>query len=79
MTDSVAKSIGQKRVEMVLNRMIALSNGDEDYTELFTECLEDMLDEIVGEDAFGTELQDDPRGDGREGEWNMWKVQGVGD
>lgn len=29
------------------------------------------------EDAFGTEGQCDPRGDFRDGEWSMKRVQGV--
>jgi hypothetical protein len=39
--------------------------------------LEYVLDILQDEDFFGTEGQDDPRGDFREGVWTMQKMQGV--
>lgn len=67
----------QKRIKMVLERMITLSMEDTNYAEAFSTILEDGLSEIRDEDGFGTEAQSDPRGDGREGSWSMKCVQGV--
>lgn len=41
------------------------------------EVFADNMDEILDEqgDAFGTERQCDPRGDFRNGEWNMWEIE----
>lgn len=41
--------------------------------DLFAEKMDDILDEQG--DAFGTERQCDPRGDFRNGEWNMWEIE----
>lgn len=67
----------QERVEKVLTRMIKMSNGDEDYAQWFSEDLEKILENMLNEDAFGTEGQADPRGDGRDGNWSMNHVQGI--
>lgn len=39
--------------------------------------LEGMLTELAGQDFFGTEGQNDPRGDFRNGEWSMDRVEGL--
>lgn len=67
----------QDRVVRVLNNMIRLCEKDETYVEMFSEILDDVLDDINHDDGFGTEGQDDPRGDFRNGEWHMWHVEGV--
>lgn len=67
----------QDRVVQVLNNMIRLCQKDETYVEMFSEILDDVLDDINHDDGFGTEGQDDPRGDFRNGEWHMWHVEGV--
>jgi len=36
-----------------------------------------MLNTLQSEDAFGTEGQNDPRGDFRESNWSMEYVQGI--
>lgn len=66
-----------KRVITVLDRMVDLINQDEEYAEMFSDHLDDMLEALLQYDAFGTEGQCDPRGDGRDGEWDMWRVQGL--
>ena len=67
----------QQRVQKVLGRMTQLIEQDEDYADFFTEGLEEMLESLSNNDAFGTEAQADPRGDGRDGVVNMWNVQGI--
>jgi hypothetical protein len=73
------KTTQQQRVLHVLNRMAALAGSDNGYALMFSDILEDGLNDLVQEDAFGTEGQNDPRGDGRDGNWSMWCVQGVDD
>tara|TARA_Y100001973_G_scaffold106687_1_gene186514 strand:- start:578 stop:967 length:390 start_codon:yes stop_codon:yes gene_type:complete len=70
-------SIEQKRVLKVLERIEELVSKDEDMAELFSHHLEPMLDDIQMDDGFGTESQQDPRGDGRDGHWSMERVQGI--
>lgn len=67
----------QQRVAVVLNRMLSqvLTNGDD--AEMYSSLLDEMLDNLAGEDAFGTEGQSDPRGDGRNGSWNMSRIESV--
>lgn len=69
--------IKQQRVVTVLNRMIEMAKEDPDYAEIFSDGLECLLDEIHGDDGFGTEGQSDPRGDFREGNWSMDNVEGL--
>jgi hypothetical protein len=65
------------RVLTVLNRIAAQVSADEDYAEMYAEMLDSLLGEAHGNDAFGTEGQSDPRGDFRNGEWSMNRVEGV--
>ncbi len=69
--------IEQKRVVKVLERMIDLVKDDEDYAQMFAEELDITLDYFLGCDSFGTEGQQDPRGDARDGAFSMLHVQGV--
>ncbi len=67
----------QERVLMVLSRMAELVEQDTWYAEIFSNHLEDMLTEIHNNDTFGTEGQNDPRGDYRDKYWSMDCVEGV--
>lgn len=67
----------QKRVAKVLENMRDMALANEDDAAMFSDFLENGLNEMLGEDAFGTEGQNDPRGDWRDGEWSMDNVQGV--
>ena len=44
---------------------------------MLADSLEAMLEDIACMDGFGTERQNDPRGDGRNGNWSMKNVEGV--
>lgn len=67
----------QERVAKVLDNIRALVMEDDDNAAMFAEMLENNLDELNVEDAFGSEGQSDPRGDFRNGEWSMTKVEGI--
>jgi len=67
----------QERVIKVLDNMKAMALENEDDAEMFAEGLDFYLNELNGEDAFGTEGQSDPRGDFRDGDWSMKHVQGI--
>jgi hypothetical protein len=74
--------IKQKRVSLVLERMLKLVNSDEDYAEMFEWGLDNMLDDIADEDGFGTECQCDPRGDARNNDdrrFSISYVEGIDD
>jgi len=57
--------------------MIDQVEEDEDYAEVYAEELEGLLENLHQCDFFGTEGQNDPRGDFREGVWSMLKVEGI--
>lgn len=67
----------QKRVLKVLDALRQQVLTDEDMAEALADALDDALDVLNGEDAFGTEGQNDPRGDFRQRAWSMRWVQGV--
>jgi hypothetical protein len=67
----------QQRVAMVLQRMAALSGSSAHDARMFSDALDAVLDDIRGNDGFGTEAQRDPRGDGRDGSWSMECVEGI--
>lgn len=67
----------QQRTILVLNRMLAMAQQNEDDAEMLAEALDEMLDDIASNDGFGTEQQCDPRGDFRNGEWSMDRVEGL--
>ena len=52
-----------------LNKMI---EEVEDFAEELATILEEFLDEYLSNDGFGTEGQNDPRGDFRDGEWSIF-------
>jgi hypothetical protein len=59
----------QKNIELVLTRLIKLSNEDNNFAKEFAQDLEFMINDIHGNnDGFGTEGQYDPRGDFRDGQ-----------
>ena len=60
---------------VVLQRLINLVKSDEDFSEAFSTDLEMLLDGIHSEDGFGTEGQNDPRGDFRNGEWTIDNIE----
>lgn len=67
----------QERIALVLKRMAEQCAASEDDAEVYAQELAPVLDELHGNDFFGTEGQDDPRGDFREGDWSMDRVQGI--
>lgn len=67
----------QTRLTTVLGRLSALCIEDEDFAEAFSDDMENLLTDIHSQDGFGTEGQNDPRGDFRNGEFSMDKVEGV--
>lgn len=73
-----AQSVTQgQRLVRVLERLTEMARTDEDFAESFSTDLEPLLDEIHGQDGFGTEGQSDPRGDFRNGTWNIYHVEGL--
>lgn len=72
-----SQTLVQRRVAVVLERMLAMARDNEDDAEMLAESLEGMLTDIHGGDGFGTEGQCDPRGDFREDHWSMTRVEGV--
>lgn len=67
----------QLRVTTVLERMTGMAKEDEEYAEMFAIGLEDMLGNIASNDGFGSEMQCDPRGDGRDDNYSIDYVQGI--
>lgn len=63
-----SKPIKFVTIQKVLQNMIELCN-DPFYEEMFAASVDEMLEGLSGEDAFGTEGSKDPRGDQREGPW----------
>lgn len=70
-------SMKKTRVKAVLMNMINMCDQDEMYAEDFSFGLEELLNEMQSNDAFGTEGQCDPRGDFRDGHWSMDQVQAI--
>ncbi len=66
----------QKRVIKVLDRIMWATGKDEDIAETYSDLLEEILARFVCEDTFGSEGENDPRGDQRDGDWSMKRVQG---
>lgn len=67
----------QVRNEVVLKRLIDLSNESKEWAEELAYMLDWALDEHASNDGFGTERQMDPRGDCRNKNWTMYRVEGV--
>lgn len=70
-------NITQQRVIKVLDRIKQQVLDDEQEAEMWSESLNDMLENMLSYDYFGTEGQSDPRGDFRNGDWGMDRVEGV--
>lgn len=69
----------QLRMTKIVNDLIALSQSSTQDAHSFANALDEMLNEIAAQDGFGTEVQSDPRGDGRVGAWSMTYVEGLDD
>ena len=77
MGDEMAiKSTGQKKIELILERIRSACEKDSDDREMYRDAIGAMLDQLHEQDAFGTEGQSDPRGDFRNGNWSMRKIEG---
>jgi len=59
------KRVTAKNVGKVLDNIKAQTASDDWYRDLYVNALNQMLDDLNGDDAFGTEGQNDPRGDQR--------------
>lgn len=70
-------TITQDRVVKVLDRIKQQVLDDDQEAEMWSESLNDLLEDMLSNDYFGTEGQSDPRGDFRNGEWSMDRVEGV--
>ena len=75
--EKVKQTKQQKRNQLVLERLIAFSNENNDTAKWLAAGFDDLLDDLCQDDFFGTETQMDPRGDGRNGMWSMKKVEGI--
>ena len=69
----------QKRNQLMLERLIEMSNEDEDSADVIAEEFDFILEEMKNNDFFGTEGQSDPRGDQRDNKtvYTMWHVEGI--
>lgn len=62
----------QENALIVLDNIKKLIIDNPDDVEEWSSVLEEMLDDLHGTDFFGTEGQDDPRGDFRDGQWSLY-------
>lgn len=60
-----AKKVTSKNVAEVAVRLLAYALSDKEVLKSFCESFDRWLDELLGADFFGTEGQNDPRGDRR--------------
>jgi hypothetical protein len=67
----------QLNVKALLLNMVTMVMQDKENAYMFAVMLQNGLDELEEEDAFGTEGQSDPRGDMRKGKWSASNVEGV--
>lgn len=67
----------QNNCVTVLNRLATMCEEDADFAATLVDDLQTMLDKIHSQDGFGTEGQCDPRGDFRNGQWTMNKIEPV--
>ena len=65
----------QTNLIMVLDRIREQAIADTHDAEVYAFSLEGVLNNLKNEDFFGTEGQNDPRGDFRNGQWTMKKVE----
>ena len=59
MTNEVTK------LENIFNKLLEMAKEDEMEAEAVSQFVDEMLEEMLGCDFFGTEGQNDPRGDNR--------------
>jgi hypothetical protein len=64
------------RLNVVLNRATALAQEDDNFRQHFFDHLNILFDNLFEDDILGTEGQNDPRGDQRDGEFTMTNIQG---
>lgn len=62
----------QENLVTVLYRLIETVKQDSGAAEHIAYAIECLLDEQLMDDAFGTEGQNDPRGDMRIKEWSLF-------
>jgi len=55
-----------EELNKVWSNLMEMAKNDEGDCEVIADCFNEMLDELLGDDFFGTEGQMDPRGDHRE-------------
>lgn len=65
----------QINTSIVLSRMREMALTNEEAAETFALILEETLDTLMRDDFFGTEGQSDPRGDFRNGDWDMNNIE----
>lgn len=70
-------TIEQKRLFKVLENIKRNCIENPSDSEEYLRVMDDMLDILLCNDFFGTEGQTDPRGDGRNGEFNYCNIEGV--
>jgi hypothetical protein len=73
--NEVELSIDQMRVLTVLQKIQSQVIANVDDSEAYAHGLEDMLNMLHDSDFFGSEASCDPRGDFRDGAWDMWNTQ----
>lgn len=69
----------KRRISLVLRRLQDKVENDEIDPGALCDGLDGMLDHMSEDDEFGSEAQNDPRGDMRDGDWWMGRVQGLDD
>ncbi|HET8686091.1 MAG TPA: hypothetical protein VFM18_05425 [Methanosarcina sp.] len=67
------------RLNIVFDRIRNLAQENEEFCDSFISMLEEELDCYLANDWFGTEGQNDPRGDMRDKLYTMNRVQGFDD
>lgn len=61
---------------IVLRRLLLMVESDNDFDqESLSDGLNEMLDELAFEGIFGDSQERDPRGDFRNGQWDMWEIE----
>lgn len=71
------KKPGLTGLEDALETAMQAAGTSAPHLEGLCNILDDGLDDLMSDDFFGTEGQSDPRGDARNGEWSMWRVEGI--
>jgi hypothetical protein len=64
------------RNKTVLERLLEM-NEDATFVNDIATALDIGFDELLHDDVFGTEGQLDPRGDHRNGDFDMYNIEGV--